>query len=421
MKAELITIGDEILIGQIVNTNATFLSKSLNAIGVDVVQISSVSDTREAIVGAVNQGLERAEILILTGGLGPTKDDVTKHTLTEYFDDRLELYPEILSHIEYIFQQYVNSPIQESNRAQAYLPAQARIFKNEYGTASGMWFEKEGRVVVSLPGVPFEMKSLMQQGILPALQERFDCPFIYHQTVQTYGLGESVIASRVEAWENSLPEDIKIAYLPSLGRVRIRLSSMGKDEARVRKAVDTQVSLLIEQIQDIYVGIEGEDPIEMQIGKQLVTQGQTLAVAESCTGGGIAERITQHAGASAFFQGGTIIYGTQQKIRVLGVSEELIETHGVVSAQVAKAMAEKAKALFRTDFALATTGNAGPTTSEGKAPVGRVYLALAHPDGCAVEEFTFGNHRERVIQKAINKAFEMLFRQIQGLKKSIEI
>ncbi|MGC6479460.1 MAG: competence/damage-inducible protein A [Flavobacteriaceae bacterium] len=413
MKAELITIGDEILIGQIVNTNATFLSKSLNKIGVDVVQITSVSDTQEAIIGALEAGLQRAEILILTGGLGPTKDDLTKHTLTAYFNDRLVLYPEILAHIEYIFKQYVESPIQQTNRDQANLPAAARIFKNEYGTASGMWFEKDGKVVVSLPGVPFEMKSLMQGSILPALQEKFDCPFIYHQTVQTYGLGESVIASRVEDWENKLPKSIKIAYLPSLGRVRIRLTSSGMDEKAVRSAVDEQVALLIDQIQDIYVGIEGEDPIELQIGKKLLHAEQTLAVAESCTGGGIAERITQHPGASAYFQGGVVAYDNRQKVEVLGVSDTTIATEGVVSAAVAAEMAQKAKALFQTDFAIATTGNAGPTSAEGKAPVGRVYIGLATPTGCTVEEFTFGNHRERVIQKAVNKAFELLFKALK--------
>lgn len=420
MKAELITIGDEILIGQIVNTNATYLSKALNNIGIDVVQITSISDTDEAIVKALDAGLSRAEVLILTGGLGPTKDDVTKHSLTRYFGDKLKLYPEILEHIESIFKQYVQSPIQQSNRDQAWLPAQARIFKNAYGTAAGMWFEKEGKVVVSLPGVPFEMKALMEEHILPALKQTFDRPFIYHQTVQTYGLGESVIAKRVETWENNLPESVKIAYLPSLGRVRIRLSSIGKDAEKVQAVVNRQIELLIGQIKDIYVGLEGEDPIEQQIGKALEARRQTLAVAESCTGGGIAQRLTQFEGASAFFQGGVVAYDSRQKTQILGVEAQAIHQYGVVSAEVAEQMALQAQARFHTDFALATTGNAGPSTSEGRAPVGRVYIALAYPGGCRVEAYTFGNHRERVIQKAINKAFEMLAKEVYSLSPELK-
>ena len=218
MLAEIISIGDEILIGQIVNTNAVFMAKALNKIGVEVIQITTISDRQSAIVKALDEAQERAQIILMTGGLGPTKDDLTKHTLTAYFNDELVLYPEVLEAIEEMFRKYVPTPINDENRKQALLPAKARILPNRYGTASGMWFENNGGVVVSLPGVPFEMKALVNDHVLPALQAHFTLPYIYHRTLLTYGLGESVIAERIQAWENNLPDDIKLAYLPNLGR-----------------------------------------------------------------------------------------------------------------------------------------------------------------------------------------------------------
>jgi len=412
MTAELITIGDEILIGQIVNTNAVFLSKSLNGIGFEVVQITSISDQPEVIKKTIDEARLRADVLLLTGGLGPTNDDVTKHTLTDYFNDRLVWYPEILSHIETLFKKYVPTPISDSNRAQAQLPEKARIFKNTIGTASGMWFEAEDVVVVSMPGVPYEMKSLMNNKVLPALQEKFDTPHIYHKTIMTYGLGESVIADRIADWEAQLPSSIKLAYLPSLGRVRLRLSTKGIDAALLHSQVDAEVAKLRPLIEDVYYGEEEEEPIEVLIGKQLQKQGQTLALAESCTGGLIASRMTTHPGASAFFLGGGVTYATSSKTHLLGVSETIIAKHGVVSAAVAEAMAKGAQQTLGSDYALATTGNAGPTALEGHADVGTVFIGLATPDGVESFRFVMGNNRERVMQKTVNKAFELLFKAL---------
>ncbi|MDC1250058.1 molybdopterin-binding protein, partial [Flavobacteriaceae bacterium] len=265
MKAELITIGDEILIGQIVNTNAVFLSKALNKIGIEIAQITSISDDKEAIIKTLDDTVLRAQVVILTGGLGPTKDDLTKHTLCEYFNDTLIENKEILAHIEEIFAKYITTPINNENRKQALLPSKARVLKNEHGTASGMWFEKGDQVIISLPGVPFEMKSLMTNKVIPALQDHYTRPFILHKTVLTYGLGESVIAERLIDWENNLPKDIKLAYLPNLGRVRLRLSSKGNDEALLLKRVNDQIDTLLPFIEDIFVGFEDETSLEIRV------------------------------------------------------------------------------------------------------------------------------------------------------------
>ena len=412
MTAELITIGDEILIGQIVNTNAAFLSKALNNIGVEIVQITSISDDPDTIKKTLEEARRRADILVLTGGLGPTNDDVTKHTLTDYFNDQLVWYPEILSHIEALFEKYVPTPISDSNRAQAQLPEKAKIFKNQIGTASGMWFEAEGVVVVSLPGVPNEMKALMQKSVLPALQEKFETPSIYHKTILTYGLGESVVAERIAEWEAQLPKSIKLAYLPSLGRVRLRLSTKGPNLDRLQEQVDAEVAKLRPLIADIYYGEEEDEPIEVLIGNQLRQRGQTLAVAESCTGGAIASRITAHPGASSFFLGGGVTYATASKTQLMGVSEALIAEEGVVSAAVAEAMAKGVQAKLGADFALATTGNAGPSSVDASVEVGTVFIGLAAPRGVKSFRFVMGNNRERVIQKTVNKAFELLFKAL---------
>lgn len=411
MKAELITIGDEILIGQIVNTNAVFMAKALNKIGIEVVQITSIADDSEAIKKTLDASKERAQLAIITGGLGPTKDDLTKHTLCDYFDDKLVVNQEILAHIETIFKKYVTTPIQEENRKQALLPSQARIFKNAHGTASGMWFEKENWVVISLPGVPFEMKALMTNKIIPALKEHFERPYIAHKTIITYGLGESAIASKIAAWEDALPPSIKLAYLPSLGKVRLRLSGKGDQEAELHQHIETEIAKLYPLIGDIIVGVEGENSLEEQLQERFLALGQTLAVAESCTGGHIAQRLTAIPGASGYFKGGIVAYQTQVKQDLLQVSPALIAQHSVVSEPVAKAMAEGVRANFNTTFALATTGNAGPTKGDSLAEVGTVCIALATPNGTQTYRFSMGNHRERVVQKTVNKALELLFKE----------
>ena len=413
MKAELITIGDEILIGQIVNTNAVFLSKALNKIGIEIAQITSISDDKEAIIKTLDDTVLRAQVVILTGGLGPTKDDLTKHTLCEYFNDTLIENKEILAHIEEIFAKYITTPINNENRKQALLPSKARVLKNEHGTASGMWFEKGDQVIISLPGVPFEMKSLMTNKVIPALQDHYTRPFILHKTVLTYGLGESVIAERLIDWENSLPKDIKLAYLPNLGRVRLRLSSKGNDEALLLKRVNDQIDTLLPFIEDIFVGFEDETSLEIRVQERFIAQGKTLAIAESCTGGLIASRLTKNPGSSAFFNGAAITYHTQSKIDVLGVSEALIKTHSVVSEAVAASMAQQVRKKFNATIGVATTGNAGPLKGDSDAEIGTVCIAIASEKETVTEKFLFGIHRERVVEKAVNKALEMIYKQLE--------
>jgi nicotinamide-nucleotide amidase len=412
MKAELVSIGDEILIGQIINTNAVFLAKELNRIGVEIAQISSISDQKEIIVNALDEARKRADIIIMTGGLGPTKDDVTKHTLCEYFDDQLVKNELVLEHIENIFKKYVTTPISDMNREQANLPTKATILHNRFGTAAGMWFMDGGQVFVSLPGVPYEMEALIKNEVLPKIQQQFVLPALYHKTILTYGLGESVIAERIENWENNLPENIKLAYLPSLGRVRLRLSTKGSELENLKTEVNAQIEKVIPLIDDIYFGTEEDQSIEFLIAEKLNQLGKSLSCAESCTGGAIATRFTSQPGASTFFKGSAVTYAVESKTKLLGVESSLIDSYGVVSAEVASAMALGAQKMYQSDYAIATTGNAGPTKGDQGQEVGTVFIGLATPQGVESLQFNMGNNRTRVIHKTVNQAFEMLYREL---------
>ncbi|WP_225035500.1 competence/damage-inducible protein A [Winogradskyella sp. SM1960] len=408
MQAEIITIGDEILIGQIVDTNSAFLGKELNKYGISIYQITSVQDEKSHILKALKEAEENADIIIITGGLGPTKDDITKHTICEYFNDTLVEDKSVLANVEQIFSKYSSSPLLEVNKQQALVPSKAQVLMNHNGTAPGMWMEKNGKVFVSLPGVPYEMKALITEQVLPKLREQFKFPYIMHKTILTYGLGESALAERIEKWEDHLPVFIKLAYLPSLGRVRLRLSGKAAEKFILATEIQNQINLLLPQIEDIFVGYEEDESIEAVIGRQLTEAGQTIAIAESCTGGRIAEALTANAGASAFFKGSVVTYATASKVKILNVSEADIKTHSVVSKQVAEAMAKNVRTLFDTDYAISTTGNAGPAKGDSDAEVGTVWIAIATKDRVYSEVFNFGNHREKVIGRATNKAFEML-------------
>ncbi len=412
MLAEIITIGDEILIGQIVDTNSAFISKELNKIGVQVYQITSIQDDREHILQALEDAKKHADLVLVTGGLGPTKDDITKHTFCEFLDDELVEDKETLQHIHAIFSKYLQKDPLPANLEQAMVPSTAKVLKNAHGTAPGMWMEKDDTVFVSMPGVPYEMKYLLTNEVLPRVIRKFNRPHIYHKTLLTYGLGESSIAERIEKFENELPDDIKLAYLPSLGRVRLRLSIKGSNETEIRQRVDDKMTELSEMLKDIAVGFEDETTIQERIGAILVKKGYSLSLAESCTGGAIAREITTIAGSSSYFIGSITPYETQQKVKILGVDAGLIEKYTVVSAQVAEAMANQCVKLFHSDVAVATTGIAGPTKGDAVAEVGTVYIAIATPQRTIVEEFNFGKPRERVISKATNKAFEMLLKEI---------
>lgn len=412
MLAEIITIGDEILIGQIIDTNSAFIAHQLNQIGVSVYQITSIQDERNHILKAFEEAESRADVIIITGGLGPTKDDITKLTLCEYFGDTLVESKEVLAHVEALFKNYISTPISDMNRRQALVPSKAIVLKNAYGTAPGMWIKRNGKVFISLPGVPFEMKSLIQNEVIPRLVNEFHRPFILHRTLITYGVGESAIAEKIEAWENALPPFIKLAYLPNLGKVRLRLTAKGTDKEGIGIAVDEEIRKLYEIIGDIIFGEDQNGALEEVVGKTLAKMQYTLATAESCTGGAIAERITSVPGASAYFKGSVVSYATESKIKVLHVPEKVINDDSVVSEAVAKAMAQNVKELFNTDFAISTTGNAGPTKGDSDADVGTVYIAIASPSGVYAEKFMMGNHRERIVQKAVNKSFELLQKEI---------
>lgn len=412
MLAEIITIGDEILIGQIVDTNSAYISKNLNAIGVQVYQITSIQDQREHILSALEDAKKRVDLVLVTGGLGPTKDDITKETFCEFLNDTLVQNEVVLENIRRIFKVYIKRDPLPSNLSQAQVPSTATILNNIHGTAPGMWMEKDNTVFVSMPGVPYEMKYLLKNEVLPKVIKKFNRPHIYHKTLLTYGKGESEIQEEIQAWENALPNTIKLAYLPSLGRVRLRLSSTGPDKDQLKNEVNQQMDVLHELLQDIAVGYEDETNIQERIAALLKQKKQTLSLAESCTGGAIAEEITAVPGASAYFKGSVVPYETYQKTAILGVDAQLIEQHTVVSAPVAEAMATQCIKLFNTEYALATTGIAGPAKGDATDEVGTVYIAIATPKGVLSEKFSFGNLRERVIKKATNKAFEMLLKEI---------
>ena len=412
MQAEIITIGDEILIGQVVDTNSAFISKELNKIGVSVYQITSVQDDKEHILKSLKEAEQNADIIIITGGLGPTKDYITKTTLAEYFNDNLVQSDAVLENIKNLWKQYIKQSLSQVNIDQALIPSKSTVLMNRFGSAPGMWLQKESKVFVSLPGVPFEMKALMNHEVLPRLQEQFELPFIQHKTLLVYGVGESKLAERIEDWEDSLPAFIKLAYLPNLGMVRLRLSAKGTNEELVINEMNKQVALLLPQIEKEFVGFEEDGALEVLIGKRLASLGKTMATAESCTGGKIAERITSISGASTYFKGSIVSYATEAKIDVLQIDEEVINKNSVVSIEVAEAMAKNARKIFKTDYAIATTGNAGPTKGDADVEVGTVCIAIATPNGVFSEIFTLGNHRIKVINKAVNKAFEMLQKEI---------
>lgn len=411
MLAEIITIGDEILIGQIVDTNSAFIAKKLNSIGISVFQVSSVQDEQDHILKAMEEAESRVDIVIITGGLGPTKDDITKHTICTYFEDKLIENESVLRNVERLFEKYSKSPISNLNKGQALVPSKAEVLMNHYGTAPGMWLEKNGKVFISLPGVPFEMEALIMDAVLPRLQKQFKHPFIIHKTILTYGLGESALAERLEVWENNLPASIKLAYLPSLGKVRLRLTAKGDFKEVLEGEIGKQMDGLMPLIKDLYFGLEEENALEVALAKLLADSNQSIAVAESCTGGKLAETFTSIPGASSFFKGGVVSYATQAKIDVLKVEKSLIDDHSVVSSEVAKAMALSVKRLFNTDYALSTTGNAGPTKGDSDQEIGTVYIGLATPTTVFSREFNLGNHRDKVINKAVNKALEILFKE----------
>jgi nicotinamide-nucleotide amidase len=412
MKAVIITIGDEILIGQIVDTNSGFIAKSLDKIGIDIHEIISISDNKKHILETFAKLQNQVDLVLITGGLGPTKDDITKHTFCEYFEDQLVRNEEVEKHVIDLIENAMNRPASQMNKDQALVPSKCTVLHNAVGTAPGMWMKKENTVYISLPGVPYEMKYILENGIIPKIVKEYKRPYIIHKTILTYGQGESLVAERIEDWENNLPEFIKLAYLPSPGRVRLRLSARGIDKELLEQKINENVLLLTQLIGDIIVGYEEDETIEVMLGRLLTSKNATLATAESCTGGKIAQVISSVPGASNYFKGSVVSYATETKISVLGISSELIKEHSVVSYEVAKEMALAVKKIMNTDYAIATTGNAGPSKGDGNSEIGTVFIAIATPNNLVVEEFNFGQPRLKVIDRAVNKAFEMLHKEI---------
>lgn len=412
MKAAIVTIGDEILIGQIVDTNSGYIAKAFDKIGIGIHEMLSISDDRERILETLKVLQNKVDLVIVTGGLGPTKDDITKKTFCDYFEDELVLNNDVLKHVETLIQSVLKRKASQMNQDQALVPSKCTVLHNPVGTAPGMWMEKENTVFVSLPGVPYEMKGLIEKEVIPRVVAKYKRPFIVHKTILTYGEGESVVAERIEEWEDNLPGFIKLAYLPSPGRVRLRLSARGVDKDILYTAIAEETEKLKQIIGDIIVGYEEDETLEVVVGKLLKEQGKTIAVAESCTGGKLAHAFTLVSGASGYFKAGLVTYSVESKVAILGIEKSFIEKYDVVSAEVAEAMAEKTKALFGTDYALATTGNAGPTKEEGTAEVGTVFIGFATPNGVCSEEFNLGQPRDKVIDRAVNKALEKIYREI---------
>lgn len=411
MKATIITIGDEILIGQITDTNSGFIAKELNKIGVEVHEMISISDDKTHILETFTKVQNLVDFVIITGGLGPTKDDVTKITFCEYFEDVLQRNQEVENQIVELFTK-MNFVVSQVNRDQALVPSKCIVLKNNFGTAPGMWMQKENTVFISLPGVPYEMKAIVTNELIPKIVNEYKRPYIVHKTILTYGQGESVVAERIEEWENNLPPFVKLAYLPSPGRVRLRLSARGLEEQFLQTTINELVVQLRQIINDIIVGFEEEESIEFVLGKLLAQKKLTLSTAESCTGGKISEVITSVAGSSAYFRGSIVSYATDTKVSLLKVNQLTIDTYSVVSKEVAEEMALGAQKLLQTDFAIATTGNAGPSKGDADATVGTVCFAIATPNGVFSEEFNFGQPRQKVIDRAVNKALELLMKEI---------
>jgi len=406
MLAEIITIGDEILIGQIVDTNSAWIAHELNNIGIRVKQISSISDDRKHILTALSEASQRADVVLITGGLGPTKDDITKKTLADYFGVPLIENKEALDNVLNIFSRY-NRPMLDVNRLQAQVPENCEVLLNKNGTAPGMWFNVNGTIYVSMPGVPHEMMYMMEDSVIPKLKSTLKLPFIIHKTILTVGEGESYLAERIADIEDALPSYIKLAYLPKLGQVRLRLSAYGEDEALLNDKINEFAARIVERVKNV-VAAQEDITIEKAILNYMEQKGLTLSIAESCTGGYISHLITQHPGSSKVFFGGTVSYSNELKEDILGVKVETIQHYGAVSNETVVEMVEGALLNFKSDYAIAVTGIAGPDGGTPDKPVGTVWIAVANADKTIAKKLTFGNKRRQNIERSAISALNML-------------
>ncbi len=406
MNAIIITIGDEILMGQILDTNAQYIARRLTEIGVEVVEELSIPDKREEIYETVDYAMQEADLILVTGGLGPTKDDVTKKVLAEYFGSRLVFNPQAMKWLEELLRNR-NLPMNENNKSQAFLPDNCRILRNLKGTASGMWFEKGWKSLISMPGVPFEMEHLMDTYVIPDLKAKYPHLQLEYRMLKVYDVPESQLAQHLETWENVLEDGLKLAYLPSPGWVKLRITAKGE---AVKHLEDTYESL--KKMLEGMRYVEGEDVLEKQIGDMLRRKGVTIATAESCTGGEIAHMITSVPGSSTYFKGSVVAYANEVKVNVLGVQATDLEREGAVSETVVLQMAEGVKKLMHTDYAVSTSGVAGPDGGTPEKPVGTVWIGVATPDKTFARKFVFSFTRERNMAKAAVKALELLMMEI---------
>ena len=413
MQAEIITIGDELLIGQVVDTNSAWLGSTLGDDGIKVIQITSVQDNAAQIVQAVNDALSRADIVLMTGGLGPTKDDITKKTLAEMFGMKLVRNEQVY---EMVGKQLALRGIAftELNQGQALVPDGCTVLPNRNGTAPGMWFERDGKVLISMPGVPFEMKALVKDEVLPRLRKHFALDANVHRTIITFGLAESILADTIASWEEALPPYLHLAYLPSALCIRLRLSAYEIDRQKAEQEIESQIEKLSKVIPHYIIGSE-DDSLESVTGTLLKTRGETLATAESCTGGNIAHRFTAMPGASEYFKGGVVAYSNEVKIALLGVDPESLNRYGAVSQSVAEQMAEGVRRATGATYGISTTGIAGPTGGTPEKPVGTVWMAGATPNGVFSRRMVFGSVRSQNIERASSNCINLLRLQLLGL------
>lgn len=406
MLAEIITIGDEILIGQIVDTNSAWMAKQLNLTGISVKQITSIADDEQHILDALAQAEQRADIILITGGLGPTKDDITKKTLAKYFNMGFRRDEAALEMVRQIFEKF-KRPLIDVNIQQADVPDGCEVIVNKNGTAPCMWFERNNKIFVSMPGVPFEMMYLMDDEILPRLKHKFKLPAIVHKTILTANIGESFLAKEIEAIEDALPAHIKLAYLPKLGQVRLRLSAKGDDESKLKAEVEVFARQIMAKVEK-FVVIDEDIPLEKAILNFMDARGLTLSTAESCTGGYIAHLITQHPGCSSVYWGGAVTYAYELKESVLGVKPATLATFGAVSEETVREMSEGAVKHFKTDYALAVSGIAGPDGGTADKPVGTVWISVSSKDKTVAKLFNFSNKRLQNIERSAAAALTML-------------
>jgi len=411
MLAEIITIGDEILIGQIVDTNSAWMAQKLNLAGIKVKQITSVSDEKQHILDSLKLASHRADIILITGGLGPTKDDITKKTLAEYFGVGLRTDSGALENVKRIFSMH-KSPMLDTNIRQAEVLENCLTLLNLNGTAPGMWIENEGKIYVSMPGVPFEMMYMMEELVIPKIKDSFNLPSIVHHTILTSGIGESSLADKISDIEDSLPEHIGLAYLPKLGIVRLRLSGRGSNASQLRDEIAGFAKKIVEQVKE-FVIIEADVPLEKAIIDFMASRNLTLSTAESCTGGYIAHQITQHAGSSKVFLGGAVTYSNEMKNTMLSVSEETLKNFGSVSEETVKEMARGAVNNYHSDYSISVSGIAGPDGGTENKPVGTVWIAVAGKNKIVTKKFQFGNKRAQNIERSSINSLSLLYKLLK--------